>query len=324
MKAKESENGGNKHLPEAKISRRARFNWIWIVPLVAGAIGGWLVYQNLKKSGPTITIRFDDGKGIQASQTLIRYRGARVGEVASVELTKDLKAVEIKAKLDKSAANLARDGSKFWIVKADVSAGNISGLDTIVGGPYIEAMPGEGSPQKVFEGLKQGPIVTLEDPGLDITLTWPQLGWLNPGAPLYYRGVEVGLVRDYSLGERATNILIRVHVHQRYVPLVRDNSKFWNAGGIKADIGLFHGVSISAETLKALFVGGIAFATPSPPGASPLKNEVFPLYEKPEDKWLKWSPAIDIGQPADESQPASGFDLQQPLNAAKNIQIPKT
>ena len=130
-------------------------------------------------------------------------------------------------------------------------------------------------------------------------------------------------MRDYSLGEQATNILIHVHVHERFAPLVRQNSKFWNAGGIKADISLFGGVSVSAETLKSLLVGGIAFATPSPPGPAPLRQQVFPLHDKPENKWLKWSPEIDIGPPTDGSQPeGGGVDLQQ-LNPGKAGGMPK-
>jgi paraquat-inducible protein B len=323
MKAPLEHTAEHRHVPTAKVTGRPRLNWIWVVPIVAGLIGAWLVFQDVQKKGPTITIRFDDGKGMQPGQTVVRYRGTRVGEVQSVELTKDLKTVVVKVRLSRTAANLAREGSKFWVVKADVSGGTISGLDTIVGGPYIEAMPGEGPEKRIFDGLKEGPAVTIQDPGLDITLTWPQLGWLNPGAPLYYRGVEVGLVRDYSLDEEATNILIRVHVQKRFAPLVRQNSQFWNAGGIKADISLFHGVSVSAESLKSLLEGGIAFATPSPPGVAPGRHQVFPLHEKPEEKWTKWAPPIDIGPPGDEPKSDGGMDLQ-PLRPNGEIPVPKT
>ncbi len=323
MRAATGEVAELREAPRAKVARKSRFQWIWVVPIVAGAIGAWLVFENVKKNGPTIAIRFEDGRGIQPGQTMIRYRGVRVGEVSSAELTGDMKAVDVKVQLDRSSANLAREGSSFWIVKADVTGGTISGLDTIMGGPYIEALPGNGAPKKEFDGLKQTPAITTEDdPGVDITLAWPQLGWLNPGAPLYYRGVEVGVVRDYSLGEEATNILIHAHIHQRFAPLVRQNSKFWNAGGIKADISLFHGVSVSAETLKSLLVGGIAFATPNPPGSTSVTNQVFELYEKPEEKWTKWSPAINIGSPKNESQTERGVNFP-PLNDGKTVHLPR-
>ena len=51
---------------------------------------------------------------------------------------------------------------------------------------------------------------------------------------------------------------------------------------------------MSAENLKSLVIGGIAFAT-APGQESPLSpNTVFPLFEKPENEWLKWSPAIAV------------------------------
>ena len=297
-------------LPKAKITRKHRLSLIWIIPVVAGLIAGWLVYQNVRRMGPSITIRFADGKGIQAGRTMIRYRGVRVGQVRAIELNPDMQSITVDARLDRSAAGLAREGSEFWVVRADVSAGSLRGLETIMGGSYIQAQGGNGPEKKHFIGLEPGPAVTLEAGGLDFTLTWPQLGWLNPGAPIYYRGVEVGLVRDYSLGDHATNILIRARIHSRYAPLVRENSKFWNAGGIKADVGLF-GVSVSAETLKSLLVGGIAFATPSPPGARVEGNVIFPLNEKAEHKWLKWSPDIALEPQTNNPEPPPAIDLDE-------------
>jgi paraquat-inducible protein B len=295
MKQKHGDISSADEPPEAKISRRRRFSVIWIVPIVAGLIAAWLVYKNLQQSGPAITIRFSDGSGLLAGHTVIRYRGVQIGEVSSVELTSDDQAVEVHARLEKPEANFARDGAAFWVIRADVASSGLHGLDTIVAGPYIQAQPGDGPKKKKFIGLEQGPIAAVSDGGLDITLTWPQLGWLNAGAPLYYRGVEVGIVQDYRLGDHATNIVIHAHIQPQYSALVRADSKFWNAGGIKADISLLGGVSVSAESLKSLLVGGIAFATPSPPGPMAPKDTIFSLYEKPEDKWLKWSPAIEVG-----------------------------
>jgi paraquat-inducible protein B len=100
-------------VPRAKVTRKSRFNLVWIVPIVAGIIAAWLVYQNLRHIGPTIVIHFEDGKGIQPGQTAVRFRGARVGEVSAVELNPDLKSVAVKVRLEKFAAHLAR-GIRSW------------------------------------------------------------------------------------------------------------------------------------------------------------------------------------------------------------------
>jgi len=40
-------------LPQAATRRSRRFSIIWIVPLVAVAIGAWLAWDTLSKEGPT-------------------------------------------------------------------------------------------------------------------------------------------------------------------------------------------------------------------------------------------------------------------------------
>ena len=70
-------------------------------------VAGWLVYTNVRQTGPLITITFKDGNGLQANQTIIKYQGIRVGEVRSVQLTKDLQQVVVQARLQRFAAALA-------------------------------------------------------------------------------------------------------------------------------------------------------------------------------------------------------------------------
>jgi len=135
-------------LPQARIKRQPRVSIIWIVPLAAAIAGGWLVFKYVRQMGPVISIQFSDGNEIKANQTTLQYRGARVGGVLSVKLTHDLEHVEVQARLDKSAESLARDGSVFWVVRPEVGAGGLHGLETIVSGPYIQVQPGSGKEQK--------------------------------------------------------------------------------------------------------------------------------------------------------------------------------
>jgi paraquat-inducible protein B len=244
--------------------------------------------------GPVISIRFNDGNEIQANQTTLRYRGVHVGDVLSVQLAKDAQHVEVRARLNRSAESLARDGSVFWIVRPEVGAGGLHGLETIVSGPYIQVQPGEGREQKKFIGAEEPPILESSEGGLEIILTTPTLGSLTVGAPVYYRGMEVGSVRYFVLGKDSTAVNVHVLIETDFAPLVRTDSQFWNAGGIGVHFGLFSGFNMSAESLKALVIGGIAFATPPSPGTLASNGCVFPLNEKVDKQWLKWSPAIAI------------------------------
>jgi paraquat-inducible protein B len=51
-----------------------RLQLVWVVPIVALLIAGWLVVQSVMKSGPTITIRFSTGEGIEAGKTKITHK----------------------------------------------------------------------------------------------------------------------------------------------------------------------------------------------------------------------------------------------------------
>ena len=100
-------------LPRAGSSRKNQFqlNAIWIIPVLAGVIAAWLVFKDVQRAGPTITIHFADGKGIQAGHAVVRYRGVQVGEVRSVELAKDMRTVDVTVRLERSAANLAHSST---------------------------------------------------------------------------------------------------------------------------------------------------------------------------------------------------------------------
>jgi paraquat-inducible protein B len=280
-------------LPQAKTRERRRLSIIWLVPLIAAIAAGWLVFKNVRATGPVIRIQFSDGSGLQPNQTVLKFLGVRIGEVRSVQLTADLTHVEVEARLTGAAKTLAREGSQFWIVRPEVGAGGLSGLETIVSGPYIQVLPGGGREQKQFIGVDEPPIMDQSKNGLEIILTTPQLNTLSVGSPVYYRGIEAGSVGYFLLSSNSTTVEIHALIKPAFALLVRTDSRFWNAGGIHLKLNLF-GTSHSTEPLKSLILGGIAFVTPSSPGAAAAAGASFPLYEKMDDKWLEWSPSIMI------------------------------
>jgi len=40
-------------LPEAAVERRRGISMVWLIPLVAALIGGWLAYKAITEAGPT-------------------------------------------------------------------------------------------------------------------------------------------------------------------------------------------------------------------------------------------------------------------------------
>jgi paraquat-inducible protein B len=280
--------------PEARIKRR---RWtlpvVWVVPVVAALVAGYLVYTRLQEYGPTITIKFSDGEGIKAGQTEIRYRGVPIGEVVAVDLSEDEQHVVVNARLRRSATNIAREGSIFWIVRPEVGVGSISGLSTVITGPYIQVLPGTGKARLDFAGLDRQPAA-LERQGLRIILAAAQLGSVRTGSPVYFRGFQVGSVTDTELSRDATSVHVQVFISQRYARLVRAGSRFWVVSGLDVDVSLFKGVQINLESLRSLVTGGIAFVTPEDvAGLMPAKDgTIFALHDKPQKEWLDWMPKI--------------------------------
>ncbi|MGD1088426.1 MAG: MlaD family protein [Verrucomicrobiota bacterium] len=279
-------------LPKAKIEK-SRLGWfLWLIPIAAALLCVWYVCCDIIFAGPVITIYFQNAAGLQEQNSLVRYRGVRIGEVETLKLTKDRQRVAVKARLDPSALSIARQGSIFWIVRPELKLGSVSGLQTIVSGDYVTVQPGNGARTNLFIGAEKEPVEPIK--ALDIILLAPRLGSLQPQSPVFYRDIQVGDVLDCRLSDDARAVVIRARILEEYAPLVRINSKFWNAGGINFHFGLFSGVNISAESAQTLISGGIAFATPPDFQSAVTNGAVFILNEKSKDEWEKWSPAIPL------------------------------
>jgi paraquat-inducible protein B len=269
------------------------------VPAIAAVVAIVLVVQNLQTFGPAITIQFDNATGLDANQTVIRYRGVRVGNVHAVRLTQDLQHVEVTARLDRSAAALARQGSVFWIVRPEVGTAGVHALETIVSGPYIEAYPGpaDARAESHFIGASEAPVIEQPGSGTDFVLYASQIRSLGADSPVYYRGLQAGRVQFLELSKDSTTVRVHVLVKPNFLSLVRMNTVWWNAGGIDVNWHLLSGINMSAENLKAVVTGGISFATPNDPGAPAPAGATFTLYERPDEKWLSWSPSLQLTNP---------------------------
>jgi paraquat-inducible protein B len=303
MKSPEQNNDLARELPEAKVEHNPKTWLFWLVPLGAAGLAAWFIYSDLFRKGPTLRIYFEDAAGLQSGKSQLKYRGAIVGEVRDVQLTKDTERVEITLTLKPSAESLAREGSRFWVVKPEVGIEAIRGLRTIVSGDYIAVEPGGGKKQYKFTGLPEAPIVEGEDV-LKIVLLSERSGSLKKRSPVFYRGIQVGEVFSVRLGAESQAIETTVHIKKHFAPLIRVNSKFWNAGGINMNVSL-SGLDITAQSAEALIAGGVSLATPDTTQKEAQDGTAFRLYDKPQTEWLAWSPVIRLNSPTNAPEQAS-------------------
>lgn len=260
-------------LPDVRRSRG--ISLVWLVPLVAAVIAGWLAWTTYARQGPLIQLYFESAEGLEADATTIKYREVTVGRVERIQIGSDLRRVVVAARLVEGAERFASEGTRFWIVRPRVGTGGVTGLGTLVSGAYIEVDPGPGeTPLYEFTGLEEPPQIRSNVPGSEYVLLAESLGFVNRGSPVYYHGVEVGQVLGYDLAPDNQTLRVRVFVRAPHDRLVRTDSRFWNASGVSVSTGAA-GVRVSLASIPSLFVGGVQFETPAimagtepaPPGA---------------------------------------------------------
>jgi paraquat-inducible protein B len=268
-------------LPEASLHRQTRFQLIWLIPIVALLVAGYLVWDTIHARGPTVTLSFRTADGLQAGQTKVRHKAVELGSVTAITLSDDLSHVIVTVQMRREAIPELTERARFWVVRPRLSGGNVSGLDTLLSGAFIELDPGspedmvKGEPRRSFNGLDDPPAVRSDEPGTTYQLQAPRIGGITSGSPVLYRDVVVGEVLRWESGPQGQGFFITIFVRRPFDGFVHQGTQFWNSSGVSLDLGA-DGATLRLGSLQALLSGAVAFdndgearATPtSPPGAT--------------------------------------------------------
>ena len=278
------------NIPVAVVKEKRTLSLIWLIPLVALAIGIWLTVKAINEKGPTVTISFKSAEGLKAGKTKIKYKNVDVGQVEEIHFGEDLSSVVVRASLSPDMRKyLTDEGTQFWVVRARLAGGKVSGLGTILSGAYISMQPGSpGKKMRHFTGLDSPPPLKMDIPGTRYVLTSPTLSSLDIGTSIFYRKLKVGEVINYQLNDKEDNIRIEVFIRSPYDSHVYKNTRFWNASGISAEFGA-DGVEIKTESIGAILTGGIAFGKPDKVAkvAGALEGHEFYLFKNEKKAFEK-------------------------------------
>ena len=269
-------------LPSAIVAPKSGRNLqlVWLIPLLEALVGGWLAVKSTLDRGPVITISFATAEGLEAGKTKLKYKDVDMGLVTSVALAPDTAHVIVTAELVKEAKRYLLDDARFWVVRARVSGGTVTGLGTVLSGSYIGMDIGKaGKPRDKFAGLDKQPIITSEEAGRTFVLHSGNAGSMDVGTPVFFRRLQAGQVTAYELDTDGKGVTFRVFINAPYDKFVNENTRFWQASGIDVTLDA-SGVRLTTQSIVSVLIGGLAFETPPestdlPPAGANTEFRVF-------------------------------------------------
>jgi paraquat-inducible protein B len=243
-------------------SRRSRLPLVWLVPLIAAFIGGWIAVRAVVDRGPTINVSFIDADGIEPGKTKVRYKSVEVGSVKAVTLAADLRTVNVTIDMAKFARPLLVSSTRFWIVRPRLGASGVSGLGTLLSGAFIGMDVGHsGETTRTFAGLETPPVIAGGAAGTQYVLEAQDLGSLGVGAPAYFHHIRVGQISSLSLNSDGHGVTLGLFIEAPYDRFVSGDTRFWHASGVDVAVDS-SGVHMQTESLTAILAGGVALESP--------------------------------------------------------------
>lgn len=270
-----------------EISSGKRLSAIWIVPIVASLLGLWMLAYSLINEGPEITITFNNADGLSAGKTKLKLLNVDIGQVTAITLHPDSSSVLVTAKLDKVHQKLLREDTQFWVERARIGAGGVSGLSTILSGAYIQMSPARNqghTGKRQYVGLESPPLTPADAAGLRIQLESDRASSISTGNIIVYKGYPVGRVESASFDTTTQKNHHDLFIDAPFHTLVNSSVRFWDVGGVKINASA-EGFSVDTGSLDTIISGGVTFGLPpgTPPGGSVKGNTVFKLYDSYQD-----------------------------------------
>jgi paraquat-inducible protein B len=258
---------------------------VWLAPLAAALLCLALLVPRLMQQGPEVDVSFLTAEGLEVGKTRVRYRDVEIGKLTGLQLSNDRTHVLAAVQLGASAHRFATCGTRFWVVRPRIDTGGISGLATVISGPYIAADVGSSSRRcKEFAGLETPPLLTSGQDGRRFVLHTESLGSLNVGAPVYFRHVQVGQVIGYALAGDGAQVDIDVFVKAPYDRYVTAATQWWHASGIDLRLDS-NGLKLDTQSVATILSGGVVFDLPRSQVAQPQSADgtAFDLAANRED-----------------------------------------
>ncbi|WP_417440352.1 intermembrane transport protein PqiB [Idiomarina sp.] len=304
-------------MTDSSTSKARKFTGIspvWIVPLLALAVALWMVWQDTRGTGPTITVAVGDAEGIEAGKTQVKVRNVDVGQVTEVRLSEGFSSAVIEVAMNEGTERMLNPDTRIWVVKPRIGRQGISGLGTLLSGAYIRLQPGESKEQQShFKALEQPPVTSQETPGRRLNLTSEGQTSVTVGDSVQYQGFTVGQVEqsEFLVDERQTRY--QIFVKAPYDELITENTRFWLQRGVSIQWNS-QGLDLALGSIESLLGASVTFGVPEgqPRGDKLASEQEFEVFESLEEaKQQGYIHGIDYVVLLDES--VAGLEKGAPV-----------
>lgn len=247
---------------QAQVNELKQVSTIWLVPVIALAIGIWMLVQYVVSKGPEVTLTLNTAEGIEVGKTEIRALNVRVGVITDVRINQDYSAIIATAELDKDAERMLKEDTLFWVVKPRIGKEGISGLDTLLSGAYLQLQPGVSKEEKMsFRVLEIPPVAPPDAKGLRLVLYHNEAGKLGVGDPVLYEGFTVGRVEKVTFDPKRKRANYQLFIFEPYNSLIRKRTRFWLTSGVDLQMSA-EGFNLKIGSIESLITGGVSFRVP--------------------------------------------------------------
>lgn len=276
----------------AKIQANRLISIVWILPIVALLAGSWMLIDTIRKRGPEITIHMENADGLEIGKTVVKVRNVEAGKVTDIRLNKQRTGVDVTVLMKAQTDDLLNKETVFWVVKPRIDQSGVTGLNTLLSGPYIEFIPGN-SPIKAnsFTLLSDPPVTSISHTGLRLKLTSDHSKLLPIGNPILYRDITVGRIELAEFSPIDQKIHYQIFIDKPYDQLVGSNIRFWVTLGLDVSTSP-EGIKIRSGPLASILSGAISFDIPAGQAkGDPVKTgTLFTLFEDEEAAQRNASP----------------------------------
>lgn len=266
---------------DARIEDKPKFSVIWIVPIIALLITGWMLYQHQINKGHVIFVKMNDADGIIAGKTEVRVKSVKVGLVESLQLELQQNAVVAKVRILQPYGELLAEDSALWVVKPRIDESGISGMNTLLSGVYIELSPGESSSRSsMFTLMDEPALISSEVEGKRYQLVATDAEVLDVGSSVFFRNYKVGQVESAHFNAETLKMDYGIFIYSPYDQLITNNAIFWVSSGVDFKLST-DGVEVSTGSLSKMLKGGISVDYPPtmPSGKVAQEEKRFSLHK---------------------------------------------